>query len=148
VQFEALRESAHTPLRQRVGKILDEEEFHAAHGSAWFKRILSASAEGKALVRTGLDRVLPVILRWFGPESARTRALVESGVVNASGAELRKRFLERIAPLLNAADYRADGQQPDFTGFDEAARRSHNRGPDAATITRIRGDKNRAFLMD
>jgi ring-1,2-phenylacetyl-CoA epoxidase subunit PaaC len=149
VQLEALRESAHAPLRNRVGKILDEEEFHAAHGTAWFKRILGASPEAKALVRAALDRVLPVILRWFGPESARARALVESGVVSAGGAELRRRFLERSAPLLAAAEYAAEGQpQPDFNGFDEAARRSHNRGPDAATITRIRGDKNRAFLMD
>ena len=35
-----------------------------------------------------------------------------------------------------------------LAGFDEATRRSHGRGPDAATIARIRGDKNRAFLMD
>src|SRR5262249_10626304 len=35
VQLEALRESAHAPLKQRVGKLLDEETFHARHGAAW-----------------------------------------------------------------------------------------------------------------
>jgi ring-1,2-phenylacetyl-CoA epoxidase subunit PaaC len=150
VQLEALRESSHAPLRNRVSKILDEEEFHAAHGAAWLKRIVSASPEGKAMVTAALDRVLPVILRWFGADNAHSRALREKQVVSASGDELRARFLERIGPLLSAADYRNDAhrKQPDFKGFDEASRRSHNRGPDAATIGRIRGDKNRVFLMD
>jgi hypothetical protein len=35
-----------------------------------------------------------------------------------------------------------------FEDFDEAARRPRGTTPDAATIARIRGDKNRAFLMD
>jgi hypothetical protein len=36
----------------------------------------------------------------------------------------------------------------DFAGFDEAWRRTPGSGPDAATIRKIRGDRNRAFLMD
>jgi ring-1,2-phenylacetyl-CoA epoxidase subunit PaaC len=150
VQLEALRESSHLPLRQRVGKILDEEEFHAAHGAAWLKRIVSASPEGRGMVKAALGRVLPVILRWFGPDSARARALVDGRVVNAIGSELRSRYTDRIAPLLATAGEpaSADNMKLDFSGFDEQTRRSHNRGPDAATIARIRGDKNRAFLMD
>jgi ring-1,2-phenylacetyl-CoA epoxidase subunit PaaC len=150
VQLEALRESSHTPLRQRVGKILDEEEFHAAHGTAWLKRIATSSPEGKQQIRNALDKALPVLLRWFGPDAERTRSLLENGVMNANGTELRTRFLERIAPLLSVADdaKAVRNIQPEFNGFDEVTRRSHNRGPDASTIARIRGDKNRAFLMD
>jgi ring-1,2-phenylacetyl-CoA epoxidase subunit PaaC len=150
VQLEALRESSHTPLRQRVGKILDEEEFHAAHGAAWLKRIATSSPEGKQQIRDALDLALPVLLRWFGPDGDRTRSLLENGVMNANGTELRTRFLERIAPLLSVADdaKAVRNIQPEFNGFDEVTRRSHNRGPDASTIARIRGDKNRAFLMD
>ena len=150
VQLEALRESSHTPLRQRVGKILDEEEFHAQHGAAWMKRIANASAEARELLRDSLDRVLPVVLRWFGPDSARMKEMLSDGVVDGNGSELRTRFLQRVAPLLaHAQEVGAVRDiEPDFDGFDEVSRRSHNRGPDAATITRIRGDKNRAFLMD
>ena len=132
VQLDALRNAEHAPLRQRVGKILDEEEFHAAHGAAWLKRIAGASPETKQLVQQAVDRTLPVILRWFGPQ----------------GDALRVDFLQRVQPLLASAGITAKAAQPDFTNFDEASRRSHNRGPDAATIARIRGDKNRAFLMD
>ena len=132
VQLDALRNAEHAPLRQRVGKILDEEAFHAAHGAAWLKRIAGASAETKQLVQQAVDRTLPVILRWFGPQ----------------GDALRGDFLQRVQPLLASAGITAQTAHPDFTDFDEASRRSHNRGPDAATIARIRGDKNRAFLMD
>ena len=133
VQLDALRTTDHAPLRQRVGKILDEEEFHAAHGAAWFKRIASSSDENTQLMRAAIDRAMPAILRWFGSD----------------GDELRARFLARVGPLLSRVglDVTASGK-PDFAGFDESTRRSHNRGPDAATVARIRGDKNRAFLMD
>ena len=148
VQLDALRESEHTPLRQRVGKILDEEDFHAQHGAAWLKRIVASSPDGKQQIRAALDRVLPVLLRWFGPESDHSRAMLENGIVNGNPTELRTRFLERIAPLLSAAEQIVEEIEPEFNQFNETTRRSHNRGPDAATITRIRGDKNRAFLMD
>jgi hypothetical protein len=38
--------------------------------------------------------------------------------------------------------------EPDFTGFDETRRRVSADGPDAGTISKVRGDKNRVFLMD
>ena len=150
VQLDALRESSHAPLRQRVGKILDEEEFHAAHGAAWLKRIANASPEAQAMLRGSLDRVVPVVLRWFGPDSQRAKEMLADGVVNANGSELRARFLERVAPLLSAAEEVGAVRdiEPKFDGFDEISRRTNNTGPDAATIKRIRGDKNRAFLMD
>jgi hypothetical protein len=83
-------------------------------------------------VNDAVARTLPVILRWFGP----------------SGDDLRRTFLARVEPLLATAGISAHSTTPDFQGFDVATRRTHNRGPDAATIARIRGDKNRAFLMD
>ncbi len=149
VQLEALRESSHAPLRQRVGKILDEEEFHAAHGAAWLRRIAAASPETRRMVSDAVARTVPIILRWFGPDKGRAHDLVEQGVMNAGSDQLRQNFIDRITPLLASAQVDAvPATEPDFHGFDETTRRSHNRGPDAATIARIRGDKNRAFLMD
>jgi hypothetical protein len=60
---------------------------------------------------------------------------------------LRERFLARVAPLLAVADVATD-VQPDFKAFDEATRRTIGNAPDAETIRRVRGDKNRQFLMD
>jgi ring-1,2-phenylacetyl-CoA epoxidase subunit PaaC len=132
VQLEALREAEHAPLRQRVAKLLDEETFHAQHGSAWLKRLATASSEAKSEVTAATRKALPVILRWFGP--------------GADGDALRSTFLQRVQPLLEATGEHAP--QPDFKDFDVSTRRTANTSPDADTIRRVRGDKNRIYLMD
>ena len=125
VQLEALRESDHAPLRQRVGKLLDEETFHAQHGAAWLKRLASEA-------RPYIEQALPVILRWYGP--------------GADGDKLREQFLARIKGLIDGAPVPS---ALDFKDFDPVTRRTKSgSAPDADTIRRVRGDKNRQFLMD
>jgi phenylacetate-CoA oxygenase PaaI subunit len=150
IQLEALRGSSHAMLRQRVEKILDEERFHAAHGVAWFRRMAGATPESKAELVAEVTHVLPLLLSWFGPDSEHARSLHDAGVTDAVGSGLRTRFIERTAPLLGlvrSSDV-ADAVEPDFSNFDEVARRTEGASPDAETIARVRGDKNRAFLMD
>lgn len=146
VQLEALARSAYVPLRQRVQKLIEEEAFHAAHGAAWFRRI-AGSDDGRQQLRDAVSRLVPAILRWFGPDSPRAQALLAAGMTDATGAALRTRFLQRAAPLLTiiGAEHFAD---PDFAGFDETRRRNPGTAPDERTIAQIRGDRNRAFLMD
>ena len=150
VQFDALRVSSHEPLRQRVEKLLDEERFHAAHGAAWFRRLTGGTEASAAAVREAAERVMEPVLRWFGRDDGAGGALAGEGVMDAAPGALRARFLQRVAPLLAEAglDGRYDDPDPDFGDFDEARRRSGGGGPDEATIQRIRGDRNRAFLMD
>lgn len=149
VQFEALRGSSHDPLRQRVEKLLEEESFHTAHGIAWFQRLAGGTEASRSALRQAVEAVMVPVLRWFGG-SERDRPLLGSGVVTAGGSELRRRFLDQVGPLLEAVglEDRYDGEEPDLEGFDEARRRTRPGGPDEATIRRIRGDRNRAFLMD
>ncbi len=149
VQFHALRDCSYPPLRQRVEKLLDEERFHAAHGAAWLRRLAHSGEHASTRMREAADAVLPVALRWFGPDSIRASLMVEAGVVSAAGSELRRRYLDKLGPLLDLLDIAsAELPAPDFDGFDEATRRAAGAGPDAATIERIRGDRNRVFLMD
>ena len=147
VQLEALRESSHAPLKQRVGKLLDEEVFHARHGAAWLKRLAAATPEAQAEIKRAAGAVLPELLRWFGPDAGQAMVLLGASVSNASGNALREAFLQRVAPLLDLVGLAKD-MQPDFKNFDEATRRSVGSSPDAETIKRVRGDKNRQFLMD
>lgn len=132
IQLEALSDSDHAPLKQRVGKVLDEEVFHAQHGNAWLKRLAAATPEARAEVTTAVKNALPVIVRWFGP--------------GAEGDALRAQFLARVAPLLEAVGVTA--KAPQFDNFDANTRRTKGTAPDAATIKRVRGDKNRMFLVD
>jgi phenylacetate-CoA oxygenase PaaI subunit len=149
VQFEAMRASTWTPFRQRVEKMLDEEQFHTAHGSAWVHWFARSGDAGRTLLQQAMQERLPTVLRWFGPDSERAQNLISDGVLDAAGSALRARFVERVTPLL--AQIGIDGAaqaQPDFTHFDEARRRKPGTAPDAETIRRVRGDRNRAFLMD
>jgi ring-1,2-phenylacetyl-CoA epoxidase subunit PaaC len=150
LQLEALAQSSYLPLRQRVQKLIEEEAFHSAHGAAWLRRIAGAGAHARAAMHEAAAAVLPHVLRWFGPDSNRMRGLQDASIVDASGSDMRARFITRTAPLIRAAGGPDDfpGVEPDFTNFDAVTRRTTGTAPDAGTIAQIRGDRNRAFLMD
>ncbi|MEJ2215419.1 MAG: phenylacetate-CoA oxygenase subunit PaaI [Gemmatimonadota bacterium] len=149
VQFDALSDCCYPPVKQRVEKLCEEERFHAAHASAWFRR-LAAGGESRAALTEAVSATAEPLLRWFGPDSERAKMLVDEGVMDAAGSGLRERFVERVAPLLDIlglTDAYRDAD-PDFDGFDAARRRPTGAGPDEATIRQVRGDLNRAFLLD
>ena len=150
LQLEALAASTFMPLRQRVQKIVEEEAFHNAHGAAWLRRLVGAGDDGRAQMQAAISKIAPAVLQWFGPDSVRARTLQNASIVDAIGSDMRIRFIQRIAPLIAAAGSGdAFGTvEPDFTTFDEVARRPEGTAPDDATIAQVRGDKNRAFLMD
>lgn len=150
VQLEALRDSSWQPLRQRVGKLLEEETFHAAHGAAWWRRFATGGDAARGALHSAVERYAEDVLVWFGSDGAHARTMLDASLANGAGSTLRKRFLERIAPLVSTAGVgdlftRID---PDLAAFDDATRRAGGPGPDAETIRRVRGDRNRAFLMD
>jgi len=150
VQFEALRASSHAPLQSRVEKLLEEERFHMAHGTAWVRRFAASGAAARSAMNAAIDDVLPAVLRWYGPDDDRAASLLGAGIVDAAGSALRARFVERLAPVLEAAGMSTAALRtaPDFQSFDPATRRVARGGPDTATIEKVRGDRNRAFLMD
>ena len=132
VQLQALADAQHAPLRQRVPKLLDEERFHSAHGIAWARRLALTDA-GRASFAAAVSHAAPIIMQWFGQGEFGT---------------LREQWLRAVQPALEPLAGEFNPAPPDFTDFDESTRRSQSAGPDAATIARVRGDKNRAFLMD
>jgi ring-1,2-phenylacetyl-CoA epoxidase subunit PaaC len=149
LQIAVLRGSSYAPLRQRVEKVLEEERFHAAHGAAWLRRLATGSDASRAALSAALQRVVGPVLAWFGPASERSLALTESGVAADAGPELRQRFLGQVRPSLEQAGVDWDGAAAvALAGFDESRRRTRPGGPDEQTVQRVRGDRNRAFLMD
>ncbi len=127
---------------------MEEERFHAAHGAAWFRRLAAADGSRSAL-ETAVASAAESLLRWFGPDSDRARMMVDEQVMDAAGSALRARFVERVAPLLEQVGL-ADsyGAEPAFDAYDETRRRSTDTAPDAAVIEKVRGDRNRPFLME
>ncbi len=155
-QFESLRHSQYEPLKQRVEKLLEEEKFHAAHGAAWLRRLAEGTPASGSAIRSSVEEMLPGVLSWFGPDTERSRWLVSAGVTDGTGPNLRQRFLDRVGPLLERSGAEvpgsgsgAEGAEAEDEGdFDESRRRTGGGGPDEETIRRIRGDRNREFLMD
>ena len=73
----------------------------APRGSAGWRTGTEAS---RTALRESVLRVLPPVLRWFGPDSERSVMLKSAGVVSGAGAALRDRLLNRLAPLLDLVD--------------------------------------------
>ncbi len=93
----AFAESRFTPLRARIPKMLDEERFHATHAAGWFQFLQTKSAWQIELAQM-CENILPQVLCWFG--DAQHDALFQQHIITATSTELRARFLERHAPLL------------------------------------------------
>jgi phenylacetate-CoA oxygenase PaaI subunit len=147
VQLEALAGSRFAPLRQRVQKQLEEERFHEAHGSAWLRRLGRAGGAARSALQEVFRARYPAVLHWFGPDDLYA-AEREEEICDATGAELRARFLQRMEPLLRDAGLEIAEVELDFADWDPAARRTGREGPDPEAVARARGDRNRAFLMD
>ncbi len=160
MQYAALAESRYTPLHNRVQKLLDEEEFHFQYAAGWSPRI-AANEKPREEFAAAAGRHLVSALTWFGrDEDGAYGRLREEGLVQASPDELRERLLMRVAPVLEACGVAeavgvrrgADGwrcdARLDWSEWDGSRRRAGSGGPDAETVARVRGDKNRAMLLD
>lgn len=146
-QLEALGDSRYAALRQRVQKQLEEERFHHGHAAAWLARLGGASDATRGAVQSALDARWGPVLHWFGPDEFGARGTAE-GLWERAGGELRQRFTQRFAALIERCGVDVPQVELDFSDWDPASRRKSRTGPDADAVARARGDKNRAMLMD
>lgn len=114
--LETALESRYLPLRQRARKLIEEEQFHAIHGTGWLRQL---GTEGPG-VRASLEKIIGEAwadtLCWFGPASGGALApLVGIGVLKEAGEAVRHRFLTLVGPILRGAGLagplRSDGNR-------------------------------------
>jgi ring-1,2-phenylacetyl-CoA epoxidase subunit PaaC len=160
VQYDALLDSRYAPAHNRVQKMLDEERFHFQHALSWTRRLAYSGAVRESFV-AHLRAMLPLALRWFGDAgTSGQHRLVEEALVRGGPDAMRARYLATIAPALDelglAGALGLEQRDGDWvfggeilwSGWNDAVRRSGGSGPDADTLGRVRGDRNRIFLMD
>jgi phenylacetate-CoA oxygenase PaaI subunit len=158
VQVESLRDSRFEPLHYKVRKVLEEERFHFEHGRGWVARV-SLTAAGQESLASALAPAWESCLRWFGsPDGGLVSRLAEGGVCDAGPDELRARWIERLGPIVSEAGLGLSTQdaegtwisavEVDWADWDGGRRRSGTGGINAETLAGVRGDKNRAMLMD
>ena len=155
VQVEALSNSSYEPIHFKTRKLLEEERFHFEHGRGWAIR-LSDTVAGREALEAAFRNAMGPSLRWFGRSEAGFGQLLEASGVSAGTPEfLRQAWLDRVIPVLAeagleelAAEFESGGTGIDWSGWNSDRRRDGSGGPDAETLARIRGDKNRSMLMD
>jgi len=158
VQFESLKDSRFEPLHYKVRKVLEEERFHFEHGRGWLARMAQTPA-GREALEEALTPAWHTCLRWFGaPDGGLVARLAEAGISDARPDELRARWLERVGPIvreagLGLAERDESGAwnsaaELDWSDWDGSRRRSGGGAVNAETLAGVRGDRNRAMLMD
>jgi ring-1,2-phenylacetyl-CoA epoxidase subunit PaaC len=116
--FEAARDSSYEPLRLRSRKIVQEERVHAIHGEGWVRRLAKAGGAVRAVLASSLNRLWDETLCWFGPDDdSAMQRLYQDGVIDATPAELRSRYLDKVMPTLNSLEI------PVPVAFDAATKR-------------------------
>jgi ring-1,2-phenylacetyl-CoA epoxidase subunit PaaC len=98
VRLEALAGSSYSPLAELVAKIRREERYHLLHVEAWLRRLATTEGEPRDRLIRSLETLAPDATTVFTPLPDE-EALVESGVLPTTMAELGDRWLHGIAPI-------------------------------------------------
>jgi ring-1,2-phenylacetyl-CoA epoxidase subunit PaaC len=100
LNLEALEDSSYPRIRDRVGKVQSEEEYHREHAENWLER-LCADEEGRERVQQAADRLFPYGLTLFVPTD-RESAIVEFGIRTEPLDSLREDWFAEVIPFLES----------------------------------------------
>ncbi|WP_126661838.1 1,2-phenylacetyl-CoA epoxidase subunit PaaC [Haloterrigena salifodinae] len=120
LRLEALVDSAHPKIADRVGKIRSEEEYHLEHAQNWLER-LADGGEGRERLQDALDRLFPYAFTLFEPVDPDVEDdIVDLGLRDATLEELGEEWLSIVVPYLESLDLelpvdgRAGGDTDEF----------------------------------
>jgi ring-1,2-phenylacetyl-CoA epoxidase subunit PaaC len=111
VRLRAIEGSAIAPVRDRVGKVLAEEEYHLEHAHSWLERLV-ADDDGRQRVQAAVDRLYPHALGLFEPAGDGEAILDELGVRDKSLAEMREEWETRVAGTLEGIGVEVPDAEP------------------------------------
>ncbi|WP_440770276.1 1,2-phenylacetyl-CoA epoxidase subunit PaaC [Natronorubrum sp. DTA28] len=117
IRLEALVDSTHPKIADRVGKIRSEEEYHLEHAQNWLERLADGD-EGHERLQDALDRLFPYALTLFEPvDPAVEEDIVDLGLRDATLEEMGEEWLSIVVPYLESLDLElpADGRVGDDT---------------------------------
>ncbi|NHN59054.1 MULTISPECIES: 1,2-phenylacetyl-CoA epoxidase subunit PaaC [Halorussus] len=100
LRLEALVDSSYARIRDRVGKIQGEEDYHREHAENWLER-LADDEDGRKRVQDALDRLFPHALTLFAPTDEEIEARIDDlGLRTESLVDMREAWLETVVPYL------------------------------------------------
>ena len=130
--------------RNRVPKMLNEEEFHAPLAAAWYRLLASASDEAATMLRRATMTQLPGVLAWLSTEDEQRVLAVESGFTSPPSEQLAA-FSRTVGPVLAAGGVDLAAVRP--SGNWDAQRGRGPGAPDEEVVVRARGDLNRSLFV-
>jgi ring-1,2-phenylacetyl-CoA epoxidase subunit PaaC len=100
VRLQALEESSYPRIRDRIEKIVQEEDYHREHAENWLERLAENDA-GRQRLQKALDDLFPYALTLFAPtdETIEDR-IVDLGIRTRSLADMRSEWLDVVVPYL------------------------------------------------
>jgi ring-1,2-phenylacetyl-CoA epoxidase subunit PaaC len=104
LRLRALEDSSYRRITDRIGKIIDEEDYHVDHAESWLER-LAADEDGRDRLQTAVDRLFPHALTLFEP-SEHEADIVDFGLRTEPLDELGEEWLERVVPRLDSLGLR------------------------------------------
>lgn len=100
IRLEAVIDTSYEPLADRVGKALEEEDYHREHAVNWLER-LTTDDDGRARMQDALNRLFPYALSLFHP-GPREDDIVEFGFRTETVSDMRTEWLETVVPFLES----------------------------------------------
>ena len=109
VKLQALEHSTFAPIRNRVGKVLGEEDYHLEFAENWLKR-LAADDDGRENLQAAVDRLYPYALTLFEPTDEDVEeTIVEEGLRGEDLVELRDTWHDRVSSFLESIGIEVPG---------------------------------------
>lgn len=100
LRLEALVDSSYPRIRERVGKIRQEERYHREHAQSWLER-LTDDGDGRGRLQAAVDRCFPYALTIFAPGPAEDD-IEALGLRTRSLDGLRRQWLDVTVSFLES----------------------------------------------
>lgn len=99
IRLAALEESSYPRIRDRVPKIVQEEDYHREHAENWMRR-LAEEKQGLERLQDAFDRLFPYALTLFAPtDEAVDDRIDELGLRTEPLAVMREEWLDVVVPF-------------------------------------------------
>ncbi len=102
IRYDMLTQSAFQPLAQLAKKVKGEIKYHVMHADTFVKQLGNGTEESKARMQSSLNYAWHLAFGIFEKSEFENELVSEN--IFAGEDELKKRWLEKITPIIEAAN--------------------------------------------
>ena len=141
ILLESMSDSNFRPLRERVGKILQEEKFHSDYSDAWVTSLANNKNGGSELVSDVFKKAIPAFINWL--KSSNTSNLLDAGIVGSSIEEIIEKSVMKFETLAKNAGL----ELPELKELASESVTGYPEFPEEEIIYSLRGEKNEVYRV-